>query len=280
MNGKLLRSCITKWNSVPEEAEILTIEGVGAPGRLHALQWAFIKTGAIQCGFCTPGFIMSAKALLEQNPNPTREEVREWFHKNRNACRCVGYVQITDAVMLAAKVLRGEEEMTDFSEMLGKDGSIWGTSFPRPSAVYKATGLWDFGGDAGLKLPDDTLFAVPVCPEVHHAVVKSIDLSEAEKMPGVFKIVTAEDILQNKGTNRIRGQVNSATATTDGWERRILVPVGDKIRQWGEAVAVICAATEEEARAAAAKVKVELEELPALLNIKDAMAKDAIKVYD
>jgi aldehyde oxidoreductase len=280
MNGKLLRSCITKWNSVPEEAEILTIEGVGAPGRLHALQWAFIKTGAIQCGFCTPGFIMSAKALLEQNPNPTREEVREWFHKNRNACRCVGYVQITDAVMLAAKVLRGEEEMTDFSEMLGKDGSIWGTSFPRPSAVYKATGLWDFGGDAGLKLPDDTLFAVPVCPEVHHAVVKSIDLSEAEKMPGVFKIVTAEDILQNKGTNRIRGQVNSATATTDGWERRILVPVGDKIRQWGEAVAVICASTEEEARAAAAKVKVELEELPALLNIKDAMAKDAIKVYD
>lgn len=280
MNGKLVRSCIVKWEKVPEDAQVLTIEGLGAPGRLHALQWAFIKTGAIQCGFCTPGFIMSAKALLEEKKNPTREDVRDWFDKNKNACRCTGYVQITDAVMLAAKVLRGEEEMTDFSETLGRDGSVWGTSYPRPSAVYKATGTWDFGDDVALKLPEGTLYAVPVCPETHHAVVKKIDTSEAEKMDGVFKIVTAEDIKANKGTNRIRGQVGSGTATTDGWERRIIVPVGDKIRAWGETVAIVCADNESQARAAAAAVKVELEELPAMLNIKDAMAKDAVKVYD
>lgn len=280
VNGKLMRSCIVRWDKVPENAEIQTIEGLGTPDKLHALQWAYVKTGAIQCGFCTPGFIMSSKALLDENLNPTREEVREWFHKNRNACRCNGYIQIVDAVMLAAKVLRGEEEMTDFSEMLGRDGSVWGSRFPRPSAVYKATGTWDFGDDVALKLPDETLFAVCVCPETHHAIVKKIDFSEAEKMPGVYKIVTTADIYANKGTNRIRGQVGSKTATTNGWERRILVEEGDKIRQWGEAVAVVCATTEEEARAAAAKVKVELEELPPLLNIKDAMAKDAIKVYD
>ncbi len=280
MNGKLVRSCIVKWAKVPEEASILTIEGLGAPGRLHALQWAFIKTGAIQCGFCTPGFIMSAKALLDENHNPTREDVRDWFQKNRNACRCTGYVQIVDAVMLAASVLRGEEEMTDFSEMLGRDGAVWGTSYPRPSAVYKATGTWDFGDDVALKLPEGTLFAVPVCPETHHAKVKKIDLSEAEKMPGVFKVVTAADIFANKGTNRIRGQVGSGTATTDGWERRILVPEGDKIRQWGEAVAIVCADTETQARAAAKAVKVEMEELPPLLHVKEAMAPGAVKVYE
>jgi aldehyde oxidoreductase len=280
MNGRLARSCIVKWDKVPEDTEVLTIEGLGSPGRLHALQWAFIKTGAVQCGFCIPGFIMSAKALLEKNSNPSREDVRDWFHKNRNACRCTGYVQITDAVMHAAEVLRGEKKMTDFSETLGKDGSVWGTYFPRPSAVYKATGTWDFGDDIGVKLPEGTLHAAPVCPETHHAIVKKIDISEAEKMKGVFKIVTSEDILANKGTNRIRGQVGSGTATTDGWERRILVPEGDKIRQWGEAVAIVCADTEEQASAAAAAVRVELEELKPLLNIYDAMANNAVKVYD
>ncbi|QTX32684.1 molybdopterin-dependent oxidoreductase [Aminithiophilus ramosus] len=280
MDGKLVQSCIVKWSKVSDGASILTIEGMGAPGRLHALQWAFIKCGGFQCGFCTPGFIVSAKGLLDENHNPTREDVRDWFQKHRNACRCTGYVQIVDAVMLAAKVLRGEEEMTDFSEMLGKDGAVWGTYYPRPSAVYKVTGTWDFGDDVALKLPEGTLFAACVCPETHHARVKKIDFSEAEKMPGVVKIVTAADIFANKGTNRIRGQVGSGTATTDGWERRILVPEGDKIRQWGESVAIVCADTETLAREAAKAVKVELEELTPLLYVKDAMAPGAIKVYD
>ena len=280
MDGKLVRSCIVKWSKVEEGTEILTIEGLGAPGRLHAIQWAFVKTGAIQCGFCIPGFIMSAKALLDENKNPTREDVRDWFQKHRNACRCTGYVQVVDAVMMAAEVLRGEREMTDFKEMMGKDGSVWGTYYPRPSAVYKATGTWDFGDDIGLKLPVGTLHAIPVCPETHHAKILKIDISEAEKMPGVFKIVTFEDIKANKGTNRIRGQAGSGTATTDGWERRIMVAEGDKIRQMGECVAIVCADTEEQAKAAAAAVKVEMEELPPLLHIKDAIKADAVKVYD
>jgi aldehyde oxidoreductase len=96
----------------------------------------------------------------------------------------------------------------------------------------------------------------------------------------VFKIVTAADIKANKGTNRIRGQVGSKTASTDGWERRILVEEGDKIRQWGEAVAIVCADTEEQARAAAEAVDVNLEELPAVMDVKAAMAPGAPKVYE
>jgi aldehyde oxidoreductase len=71
---------------VPENAEILTIEGIGTPDNLHAIQWAFIANGAIQCGFCTPGFIVATKGLLDENLNPTREEVRDWLQTDRQ-CR-------------------------------------------------------------------------------------------------------------------------------------------------------------------------------------------------
>ena len=280
LDDKVIRSCVTAWKKVPENADILTIEGIGTPDHLHAIQWAFIANGAIQCGFCTPGFIVAAKGLLDENLNPTRNEVRDWFQVHWTACRCTGYKQITDAVMDAAAVLRGEKSMTDFAKSLKPGDSVWGTRYPRPSAIFKATGTFDFGDDAGLKLPPETLHAVPVCPETNHARVLSIDFSEAEKMPGVFKIVTAGDIKANKGTNRIRGQVGSGTASTDGWERRILVEEGDKIRQWGEAVAIVCADSEAQARAAAAAVKVKLEEMQAVMDVKEAMAPGAAKVYE
>ncbi len=216
---------------------------------------------------------------MEQNASPTRDEIRDWFQKHRTACRCTGYKQIVDAVMEAADILRGEKAMTPL-EQLYKDGdAIWGTRYPRPNAVYKATGTFDYGDDVALALPKETLYAVLVCPKTHHARVKSIDLAEAEKMSGVFKIVTVDDITANKGTNRIRGQVGSGSATTDGWDRRILVGEGDKIRQWGEAVAIVCADTETQARAAAEAVLVELEELPSLLSVDDALNAGDVRVY-
>ena len=281
LNGNVVRSCITKWKSVPEYSEITTIEGIGTPENLHALQWAFIVCGAIQCGFCTPGFITAGKALLDSNPSPTREEVREWFSKNWMACRCTGYVQVVDAVMQAAAILRGEEKIVDLAKMYKPGDSIWNSKYPRPSAVYKATGLWDFGDDDRLKLPGEFLFAYPFALEgVRHAKVNKIDISEAEKMPGVHKVVTYKDIKANKGTNRIRGQVGCPSVTTDGWERRIMVEEGDKIRQWGECIAIVCADNEANARAAADKIKVDYEQLPELVDIYQAKAADAIKVYD
>ncbi|NTV91653.1 MAG: (2Fe-2S)-binding protein, partial [Clostridiales bacterium] len=91
MDGKVVRSCIVKMSKVPEGAQITTIEGIGTVDALHPLQKACMKFGAAQCGFCAPGFIVSAKGLLDVNPKPTREDVREWFQKNRNVCRCSGY---------------------------------------------------------------------------------------------------------------------------------------------------------------------------------------------
>ncbi|MDR0653420.1 MAG: molybdopterin-dependent oxidoreductase, partial [Synergistaceae bacterium] len=253
--------------------------GVGTVSAPHAIQLSLVN-GAIQCGFCTPGFVMVAKNLLDHNLSPTREQVREAFQKNFMTCRCTGYIQITDAVMEAADVLAGRKSFQELARRMEAGDHIWNTSYPRPTAIYKATGTFDYGDDEYLKMPEGTLFAVPVVTEYRHALVKKIDFSEAESMPGVYKIVTAKTLTDNKGTNRIRGQVGSPTATTDGWERRMIVPEGDKIRQWGECVAVVCANTESEARAAAAAVKVEVEPLKEMIDIHQAMAPDAIPVYD
>lgn len=99
VNGKLVKACITNALTV-QGKEVLTVEGLGRPGALHPLQVAFHEHYAAQCGFCTPGMLMAAKALLDENPKPTRDEVKEAL--SGNLCRCTGYVKIVDAVMAAA----------------------------------------------------------------------------------------------------------------------------------------------------------------------------------
>ncbi len=152
VNGKVTKACIFKMSRIPDNAEITTIEGVGTLTDMHPLQVAWMAYGCAQCGFCTPGFIISAKVLLEQNPNPTREEVRDWFNKQRNLCRCTGYKPLIDATMAAAAVLRGEMKKEDLIFKPTGD-SIKGTKYIRPSAAQKVTGTWDFGADDALKMP-------------------------------------------------------------------------------------------------------------------------------
>lgn len=274
MDGKVVRSCATKMKRVDDGANITTIEGIGTPANPHPLQLAWMLHGAAQCGFCSPGFIVSAKGLLDTNPKPTREEVRDWFQKHRNACRCTGYKPLVDAVMDAAKVLRGEKSAADLEYKLPKDGAVWGTRHPRPSAMAKVTGTLDFGADLGLKLPEGTLQCALVQAEVSHAKILSIDTVEAEKMPGVFKVVTHKDV---KGKNRITGLITFPSNLGDGWDRPILCD--EKIFQYGDAIAIVCADTEANAKAAAKKVVVKLEQLPEYMSAPAAMAEDAIEIH-
>lgn len=102
VDGKPRLSCLTAAIQV-EGKEILTIEGLAKDGKLHPLQKALVETAGVQCGFCTPGFIMATYALLLENPRPTREEVRAWL--SGNLCRCTGYEQIVEAVLKAAEEL-------------------------------------------------------------------------------------------------------------------------------------------------------------------------------
>jgi len=107
INGKPVLSCLTLAVTARGK-NIETVEGLAKGSVFHPIQKAFIECGAIQCGFCTPGMVLSAKALLEENPNPTREEVKEALAGN--LCRCTGYIKIVDAVMAAAKTMRRESK--------------------------------------------------------------------------------------------------------------------------------------------------------------------------
>ena len=103
MDGRLVNSCCVMAAEV-EGTEITTIEGVAAQDHLHPIQQAFLEEAALQCGICTPGFIMSSKALLESNPNPSEHEIRFWL--SGNLCRCTGYDKIIRAVQKAGEMMR------------------------------------------------------------------------------------------------------------------------------------------------------------------------------
>ncbi len=278
LDGKLVRSCVRRIRSIPEYSKVLTIEGIGTPTHLHPIQVAWMNLGAVQCGFCVPGFIVSTYALLQENPSPTREEARDWFQKHKNVCRCTGYVQIIDAVMAAAKVMRGEATLEEISFQNPKDGEYYGKPVVRPTALAKVCGLADYGDDQELKMPAESLHAAIVQPKLaHHAKILKIDTREAEQMPGVVKIVTAQDLIAAGGTNIMsEGQFHERTT--------VLVPsrkaiCDDKIYRYGDVVAVAVADTKAHARAAAAKVKVEIEKLPEYLNYLDAVMPDAMRIH-
>jgi aldehyde oxidoreductase len=274
IDGKPIRACVTPMEKLTAGSKIVTIEGIGTPENLHPLQIAWMAHGSAQCGVCSPGFIMSAKALLDKTLTPTREEVRAWFHRNRNLCRCTGYKPLIDSVMDAAAIMRGEKTIYDVMPKAKQDGSILGTEYIRPSAVAKVTGTWDFGADVALKMPSGTLRLALVQADVSHALIKGIDTSEAEKMVGVEKIITWKDV---GGKNAITGLITFPTNKGDGWDRPILCK--EKIFQFGDAIAIVAADTEEHARAAAKKVKVDLEVLPAYMSGFAALAPDAMEIH-
>jgi carbon-monoxide dehydrogenase small subunit len=106
MDGRIVCSCLVLGVEA-EGSDIETIEGMATPAGLHPLQVSFLENAALQCGICTPGFLLSSKALLEQNPNPTEYEVRWWLANN--LCRCTGYDKIVRAVMDAAQRMQAQE---------------------------------------------------------------------------------------------------------------------------------------------------------------------------
>jgi aldehyde oxidoreductase len=279
LNGELIRSCNRKISKIEEYSEVITVEGIGTPGNLHPIQIAFMNNGAIQCGFCTPGFVVSTYALLIRNSNPTREEVREWFSKNKNVCRCTGFVQITNAVMAAAKVMRGEATVEDITFKLPDDKEYYGKPIVRPTALAKVTGVADYGDDQELKMPRGTWHVAMVQPKLaHHAKILNIDISEAEKMPGVAKIILAKDLIEAGGSNVMAEANFHERSTVTLPSRKVLND--EKLFRYGDVVALAVADTRARARAAAAKVKVEIERLPEYLNFLESAMPDAMRVHE
>jgi aldehyde oxidoreductase len=276
LNGEVVRSCTKKMKRVSEFSEILTIEGIGTPQHLHPLQQAWITYGGVQCGFCSPGFIVSAYGLLSENVAPTREEIRDWFKKHHNVCRCTGYKPLVDAVMAAAEVMRGEATMADITYDSAGAKDIYGSRYPRPTALVKVTGLADYGDDVAQQMPEGIAHLAVVLAEAHHANIISIDTSEAEKMPGVIKVMTAKDV---KGTNNLPVQAPFPRQEGRG-VREFPVIAGRKVARRGDVVALIAADTREHARAAAKKIKQNLELLPAYMTFPEAAMPNAIQLHE
>jgi len=276
LNGEVIRSCNRKMKAVPEYSKITTIEGIGAPGRLHPLQVAWITYGGVQCGFCSPGFIVSAYGLLLNNADPSREDVREWFRTHRNVCRCTGYKPLVDAVIAAAKVMRGEASIDDITYKIGSEPEYYGSSMPRPAALAKVCGLADFGDDIKYQMPDGTAHLAVVISEVTHAKIISIDTSEAEKSPGVYKVMTAQDV---KGANMLPIPQIIARIKGSG-VLEFPVICGKKVNKRGDVVALVAADTEEHAREAAKKVKQNLEILPSYMTFPEAVQPNAVQLQD
>ncbi|MCG8484002.1 MAG: 2Fe-2S iron-sulfur cluster-binding protein, partial [Clostridia bacterium] len=276
LDGKVIRSCTKKIRTVKEFSSVLTIEGIGTVLNPHPLQYAWVHLGAVQCGFCVPGFVVSAYALLQENPKPTREDVRDWFQKHRNVCRCTGYKQIVDAVMEAAAIMRGEKTLADITYDYTKDvGNYYGKPIVRPNAMAKACGVCDYGDDIELKMPAETLKVALVMPRItNHAKIINIDYSEAEKMPGVVKVITAKDI---ESANRLMAYQFSPRTVVYDQVHKLLQD--EKIISWGNVVAMVAADTKEHAHAAAEKVKVQIEQLPEYMNYLDAVMPDAMRIH-
>jgi len=258
VDGKAVLSCLKKVADL-EGANVITVEGLGTPDNPHLIQEAFVLAGAIQCGYCTPGMIVATKVLLDQNPNPAIAEIKKALAPN--LCRCTGYKKIIDAVILASQFLRGKTSPEKIRSNLKPD--MIGESHPRPSSMLKACGLAPFAADVKL---ENALELAVVHSTENHGVIKSIDAAPARKMPGVVGVITADDI---KGSNRIKFIVPDQPILCE-----------DKVRTLGDPIAIVAAETREQARVAAAAVKIKYEVLPVMMTPEEALAEGAYQIHD
>ncbi len=314
LDGKPVNTCVMLAAQIHGK-ELSTIESIGehpAPGwrtsdGLDPLQQAFVDTGAIQCGFCTPAMVLAGKALLAQNPNPTEPEVREAL--SGVLCRCTGYIKPVQAILRAAALLRGEEV-----ELLGggyplppeillpmvEDGGHedWdmpsGDRSPRTSVLPRIqispqAGMFTTVGKPERKVDavklvqgkpaftaDIEMRGMLVAKVLHspvaHARIKKIDAAQARALPGVAAVLTWQDI--PRVVYSTAGQSDPIPGPLDSFS------LDNKVRFVGDRVALIAAETEEIAERAMALITVEYEELPAILDMGAAQADQAPQIHD
>ncbi|HRA01405.1 MAG TPA: 2Fe-2S iron-sulfur cluster-binding protein, partial [Thermoflexales bacterium] len=225
---------------------ITTIEGLAHDHELDPLQQAFVDHGATQCGFCTPGILMNAKALLNKNDNPSDDDIKHALKDT--LCRCTGYVSIINAIKDAAASKRTGKK--HFTPNLPKtvDPLTWiGKPMPRPDAIEKVTGAAKYTDDYTF---EGMLHGATKRAGVPHARVKKIDTSKAKALPGVHAVLTYEDV---PGKN-LHGLVLSDWPVLCGGDA--------KVRYVGDAVAIVAADTKDIAQAACDLIDVEYELLP------------------
>ena len=267
VNGRPLMSCSYPATKVAGK-EVITIEGLAktqpSPAGVHPLQDAFVKYGAVQCGFCTPGQLMTAYALLRANPDPSEEDIKAALKDT--LCRCGSYRGIVRAIQAAARSLTSGlpvELPRDIPVSRIPHRSV-GTLVPRMDGMDKATGNALYTDD--LAFPG-MLHARVKRAMVPSAVVRSIDVSRARALPGVASVLTAVDL----PGERCHGII------VQDWP--ILVGVGEKVRTVGDALALVAAESRDVASRALDLIDVELDALPVVSGPVEALQSSAPAIF-
>lgn len=256
IDGKAVRACVRPLSTLAG-TNIVTVEGLSGREK-EVYSCAFAVAGAVQCGFCIPGMVISAKALLDAEPGPTADQVKDAI-KN-NICRCTGYKKIEEAIMLAAKIFR--ENTTIHA---GHFTGVLGENLPRTDAENKVLGTAKYAADLSF---DGMLYGSAVRSAHPRALIKAIDTSEAEKVPGVVGVFTAKDLPGNKKIGHL----------VKDWD--VLIAEGEITRYVGDALALVAAETTEALEAAKALVKVEYEVLKPVSSPQEALADGAPLIHE
>jgi putative selenate reductase molybdopterin-binding subunit len=310
LDGNLQNSCtLLAVQAIGHSIE--TVESIGDnPNQgwkktkgLHLIQNAFVESGAIQCGYCTPAMVLAIKALLEKNQNPTETEIRNSL--SGILCRCTGYVKPIQAGLRAAAYLRGEEVIPiDVKDIKNDQDYIFdpGNQYLNPSHSNISTqliplikveqkperstskigkpskkvdaqklvqGKPSFVADFAGK---DTLIAKVLFSPVAHAFIKHIDVEAAKNLPGVEAVLTYKDL--PRVIFSTAGQSDPIPGPLDTFS------LDKKVRFVGDRVAMVAAETEEIANQAIKLIKVEYDELPPVIDPRDAMKTDTVIIHD
>ncbi len=281
---------------------LTTVEGIQTTDTLQPIQQAFIAMGAVQCGFCIPGIMLSASALLNRTLNPTEDDVRDAL--SGNLCRCMGYEKPVQAVLRAASILRGDvpadygsvsgntlsgarvtgrqravvldganaitakqravQPMTPFTGIGNSPFSVIGKTVQPVDAVKTVTGRATFTDDVSLK---GMLYGKILTSPHAHAVIRSIDASEARAMPGVHTVLTYKDV------QRVPYASGSEAGPQDRYSLDYIV------RYVGDRVAAVAAETPELAQQALERISVEYDVLPLLLDPRQALEAKSVRIH-
>ena len=260
LDGRLVNACLVLGVEI-EGREVTTVEGLASWQGLHPIQQAFIDEDALQCGYCTPGILIAAKALLDRDPNPSEERIRAWLAGN--LCRCTGYDKIVRAVQAAGRQLAGQSQ--EVTAVPPSEYAVIGTRPPRYDGADKVTGRALFGPD--ISLPGLLHGKVLRSPHAH-ARIRSIDTSRAEGLPGVHAVVTAADL-----PRRPEGDVNHRYSCDN-------TLASDKVLYVGHAIAAVAASSPHIAEQAVSLIEVDYDVLPPVLDVLEAMRDGAPLLHE
>ncbi|MGI5932585.1 MAG: molybdopterin cofactor-binding domain-containing protein, partial [Eubacterium sp.] len=254
VDGKKTKACVVSLSKL-EGKEVLTVEGID-PEEMKVYEHCFAEAGAVQCGFCIPGMVISAKSLLDVNCNPTRADVKKAIQGN--LCRCTGYKKIEEAILMAADFFREKRRIPKNPTTLHMN-----ERFKRIDAAEKVNGSGIYADDIEI---EGMLYAKPVFSKYPRARIERIDISKAEQHPDCVKVLTKKDVPCNK-----IGHIKQ------DWD--VMMGEGDITRYVGNVLAVVATPDKDKLEEIAGLVEVEYTELDPVTDPFDALKGDAPLIH-